>query len=126
MSTIITLGNIGTIEILLSGNQVDTDIDLGSVTLKHEGREFILDVCRSNRYYDEDEDQTLIEAYVEIDEEIFPDCPYDLTEDDLKSKTLSAEIFISSEEWTDTPVSMFLYANVGNVEDLSIVLKEEK
>jgi len=106
-------------------HQLDTEIDLGSVTLQNGSREFIFDVCQSYRSYDEDEDKTLISVEVEVDKEVFPDCPYNLTERDLLSKSLSAEIFINSEELEQDPITKILCVKVGG-EELIIDLNLEK
>ena len=61
------------------------DYDFGALTLRCEDREFIFDVRQS--YTDGLEETgdgtTRITLEVEADEEVFPDCPYNLTKDDL-------------------------------------------
>jgi len=72
---------------------------LGAVTLSRDGREFILDVCQSYTYDDEDcAGATIIQCDLEIDEDTFPDCPFDLTIEDLLSDDVSAKFFIESDE----------------------------
>ena len=72
---------------------------LGAVTLQREGREYILDVVQSYTYDDEDcAGATEIQCDLEVDEDTFGECPYDLTLEDLMSEDISAEFFIEDEE----------------------------
>ena len=82
---------------------------LGAVTLSRGGRQFILDVCQSYTYDDEDcAGATEIQCDLEIDEDTFPDCPFDLTIEDLLSDDISAEFFIESDEEEFEIVQMIL------------------
>jgi len=75
---------------------------LGAVTLKRDGREFILDVCKSYQYDDDDCcSGTTIQCDLEVDKDTFEDCPFDLTVEDLLSEDIYAEFYISSENEED-------------------------
>lgn len=73
--------------------------NLGAVTLSREGREYILDVCQSQTYGEPDcGEATEIICGLEVDKDIFEECNYDLTQEDLLSDDLLALFFIDSEE----------------------------
>ena len=98
---------------------------LGAVTLKRDGREFILDVCQSYTYDDDDcESGTIIQCDLEIDEDTFEDCPYDLTMEDLLSDLISAEFFIESDE-VDFEVEQIILMFNHEGEHKSIKVTEE-
>jgi hypothetical protein len=80
-----------TVKLLGTRNQ-DEDYDFGALTLKCDGREFILDVCQTS--WDESSGDAEIECYLEIDKDIFEDCEYDLTATDLYSRGLIAEFYL--------------------------------
>lgn len=120
----ITLENIITTEIVLDGNQLDTEIDLGSITLINNEKSFVVDVVQSYRNYDEDENTTLIEIEVEIDKDLFKDtCNFDLTDLDLLSPNLKGTLYINSEEDLDIKSMVMLVKvrqttkNIDLVED---------
>lgn len=103
----ITLANVIDIQIDLFGNQLDTDIDLGSITLKLNDKEFIFDVIQSFRELDDDEENTTISLKVEIDKETFPDCKFDLNQLDLLSNDVTGEIYFLADD-----MSIFNEANM--------------
>jgi hypothetical protein len=70
-------------------------VDLGAVTIKREEREYILDVVQS--YSTPKDGFTTIETDLERDDEIFDECPYDITAEDLMSNDLVVEFYIASE-----------------------------
>ena len=70
----------------------DEDVDLGSLTIARDGREYILDVCQSYTIFDGG--FTTISAELIKDEEIFGECPYDITAEDLMSNDLKVEFYI--------------------------------
>ena len=70
----------------------DEDYDFGALTLSCDGREFILDVCQT--YWDESSGDILINCKLEIDEDVFDECEYDLTATDLYSNNLKAEFYL--------------------------------
>ncbi len=71
------------------------EIDLGAVTIKREGREYILDVVQS--YTEVKDGFSTIETDLERDDETFDECPYDITAEDLMSDDLVAEFYIVSD-----------------------------
>lgn len=96
-------GYIGDVAISHVTISVDGEIDfgsldLGSVTLSCEGREYKLDVVGS--CWDVQEGCTEITAdLTTMDEDaIFEDCPFDLTAEDLFSSDLTGTIFIEEED----------------------------
>ena len=93
----ITIDNILDIQIDLFGNHLDTDLDLGSITLKLGEKEFILDVIQSYRKLD-NEENTTISLDVEIDKELFTECKFDLTQLDLLSNDVKGEIYFLMDE----------------------------
>lgn len=72
----------GNVEVVLEGERDwNEDYDFGALTLKCEDREFMLDVVQS---YTDGTDvtgdgTTRITLEVEQDEELFDECPYNLT-----------------------------------------------
>lgn len=99
------------VTIVLYGERTDNDeIDLGALTLKREGREYILDVVQS--YTNVEDGFTTIETDLEKDEDTFDECPYDLTAEDLMSSDLVAEFFIGGD-FTPTIEHMTLFVRFG-------------
>jgi len=90
----------GNVEVVIKGKRDwNEDYDFGTLTLSCEGREFKMDVCQS--YTDgpdiTGEDTTRITLDIEPDEELFEDCPYNLTKEDLldcEHNDLVREIYI--------------------------------
>lgn len=81
------------VTIELYGERTDEDeFDLGALTLKRQGREYILDVVQS--YTNIDGGFTTIETDLQKDEDTFDKCPYDLTDEDLMASDLVAELFV--------------------------------
>lgn len=103
----ITLENIVDIQIDLIGNHLDTDIDLGSISLKLGEKEFIFDIIQSYRHLDDEEENTTISLDVEIDRETFPDCKFDLNQLDLLAKEVVGEIYFFADD-----MSIFKEANL--------------
>ncbi len=100
-------------------------VNLGALTLKRDGREFILDVCQSYTYDDEDcAGATEIQCDLEVDRELFEDCPFDLTVEDLLSEDIFAEFFISSEDEDFEVENMSLHFTI-NGESKSIKVIED-
>lgn len=75
-----------------------TLLDLGGVYLSCEGREYIMDI--SDSCWDIEDGVTEITCGVKtIDEDdIFEDCPFDLTGEDLFSSSLKASVYVGDEE----------------------------
>lgn len=112
MKNIIDLDNILNVVVTYYGNEINTSINFGSLLLENEGREFILDVCNSYREFKPYDYETTITLYLEIDKETFENCNFDLTQDDLLSNSLSAKIFIDSEELTANETTRTLFVSV--------------
>ena len=119
----ITLDNIIETEIVLIGNQLDTELDYGAITLKNDGREFILDVIQTVRHYNDIEMLTTIDVQLEIDKDLFEDCKFDLTDLDLLSSNLSAEMFFRIDDERDIK-SMIMFIEVRQTRK-PIILKLE-
>jgi hypothetical protein len=97
----------------------------GAVTIQREGREYILDVVQSYTYDDEDcEGATETQCDLEIDEDTFDECAYDLTIEDLLSDDVKAEFFIESDEEEFEIDRMLLFFEVDG-ERKSIKVTEE-
>ena len=78
---------------------ITTSPYLGAVTLERDGREYILDVCQSYTYDDDDcENGTTIQCDLEVDKDTFEDCKFNLKVKDLLSEDISAEFYIGSED----------------------------
>jgi hypothetical protein len=77
---------------LLGVRNIEEDYDFGALTLKCEGREFILDVCQT--YWDESSGDCEIKCDLEIDKDVFEDCKYDLEAVDLYNDELVAQFYI--------------------------------
>ena len=84
-----------TVELYGETDNSPSVVDLGAVTIKREGREYILDVVQS--YTTPKDGFTTIETDLERDDDTFDECPYDITAEDLMSDDLVAEFYIASE-----------------------------
>lgn len=73
-------------------------LDLGAVTLSCQGREYILDICES--FWDFEDGVTEITCGLKTfdDEDIFEECSFDLTGEDIFSSCLKGTIFVGDEE----------------------------
>jgi hypothetical protein len=86
--------------------------DFGALTLECEGRNFILDVCKSYT----NEESTEITLGLEVDTDIFPvstEYNYELTNEDLFSSKLTAKLYIGSEDYEVEPDSMTFFIKSG-------------
>lgn len=94
-------------------------INLGGMTLRKEGREYMLDTV-SSKIYPSGDGGTTVECSldsVEGSKETFGDGGYDLTENDLMSRNLDlAELFIEFED--DTEKGFIDYE--GDVESITL------
>ena len=84
---------IGTVEVIYKGKPDPDELYFGAVKVKCADREFIWDACQS---YTEDlfDEHYRITLDLEANPEVFGDCPYDLTHDDMldpESATLYVE-----------------------------------
>jgi hypothetical protein len=73
-------------------------LDLGSVTLSCEGREYTLDI--SDSCWDIEDGVTEITCGLKTfdDEDIFEECKFDLTGEDLFSSLLKGTVFVGDEQ----------------------------
>lgn len=88
------------IEIVIDGNHLESEIDLGGVELSLNGRSYFQDIIQSHREFDNG--QTTIRCDLMTDEDdlrdIFDeDCNFDLTPSDLHSKLDTATVYIASD-----------------------------
>ena len=105
------------LDIVLVGEK-DVETDLGAVTISCEGREYILDVCQS--YSTFENGLTTIETDLERDDEIFVECPYNITAVDLMmSSDLKVEFYIATENEIE---SMALFVRFGGVNGMTKVI----
>lgn len=120
--------NIGNIELVFDGAFERHDLILGALTISHEDREFILDVVQS---YTDTPDMTgdgttRITCDIEVDEDTFDECPYNITKADiLDNNHNDMEIKL----WVDGDVeneikSMTLYFEADG-EDYQIKVEKE-
>ena len=120
--------NFHNLEVLVKGkNYHRNDIDLGGLTLSVDGREFMLDVKQS--YSDKVlEDGTLrISCEIEADEDVFDDCPFDLTKDDLlnaEHNDLERTMYVGGDVEFDV-VSITLHFDDCNGQDYQLLVNEE-
>ena len=113
----------------MEGERDDSkDYDFGALTLAVDGREFILDVCQS--YTDgpdmTGENTTRITLEVEVDEEIFDECPYDITKDDLldcEHNDLTRELYVGGN-FENKILSITFYFEIDG-QDYQMLLEQE-
>jgi hypothetical protein len=109
MSTLIDKVEILSLQATLYGeHDPEVDYDFGALTLKCEGREYILDTIQT--YWSEEEGISTIQIDLEKDEDTFSTCPYDLKAADFISENLEAEFYLgirqSSNEVKD--ITLFI------------------
>jgi hypothetical protein len=95
----ITLANIVATHVYLIGNHLNTDIDLGSVTLFNGKKSYALDIIQSYRDYDEHTNITTVSFDLEIDKETFEEqCKFDLRDMDLLKIDTRGEIYFAMDD----------------------------
>ena len=120
---------IGNVEVVISGERDwSKDYDFGALTLKCEDREFILDTVQFYTYGPEmtGEDFTRITLEVEPDTEIFDECPYNLTKQDLldaEHNDLVREMFIGGT-FENEILSITLYFEADG-QDYQLQIEQE-
>jgi len=120
--------NFHNLEVVIKGKDYHrNNVDLGALTLSVGGREFILDVVQS--YSDEiEEDGTLrISCDIEADEDVFDECPYNLTKDDLldcEHNDLKRTLYVGGEVEFDV-MSITLHFDDCNGQDYQLLIDEE-
>lgn len=121
--------NIHNLEVVIKGHPQRHDVNLGALTLSVDGREFILDVVQT--YSDETEDLEgnpilRISCDLEADDDVFDECPYDITKDDLldcEHNDLVRELFVDGEVEFEVE-SILLHFDVDG-QDYQIKVDEE-
>ena len=89
---------ISHVTITISKEVEVTLLDLGSVTLSCEGREYILDISDSGWDFEDGVTEITCGLKTFDDEDIFEECSFDLTGEDLFSSCLKGTIFVGDEE----------------------------
>jgi len=105
------------LEINLCGEKTVEDIlDLGALTLRSDDREYILDAVASN--IEHKNGDTEVSVKLAKDEEIFSDCKYDLTSEDLMFN-VNGEFYISSDLHVDS-ITLFVKFEGGMTKAIDI------
>jgi len=121
--------SIGNIEVVVKGERnPNDDYDFGALTFNCQDREFILDVCQSYTDGPEmtGEDFTRITLEVEVDEDIFSECPYNITKEDLldcEHNDLTRELYIGGN-FKNEILSITFYFEVDG-QDYQMMLEQE-
>jgi hypothetical protein len=75
-----------------------TELDLGSVTLSCKGREYMMDISDSCWCIEKGYTEITCGLKTVDEDNIFEDCKFDLTGDDLFSSDISGTIFVGDED----------------------------
>jgi hypothetical protein len=116
--------NIHNIEVEIKGDVQRHDIDLGALTLRVDDREFILDVVQS--YSDEIEGGLRISCDLEVDEDTFDECPYNITKDDIldcEHNDMVRELYVGGEVDFEV-VSILLHFDIDG-QDYQMLIDED-
>ena len=116
--------NIHNLEVVIKGDVERHDVDLGALTLSVDGREFILDVVQS--YTDDIEGGMRISCDIEVDEETFDECPYNITKDDMldcEHNDMIRELYVGGEVEFEVE-SILLHFDIDG-QDYQMVVDEE-
>jgi hypothetical protein len=119
---------IGNLEVEIKGSVERHNVYLGALRLSVDGREFILDVVQSYTHTPEETGTgtTRITCDIEVDEDTFDECPYDITKDDMldcEHNDLVRELFVDGEEEFEVE-SITLYFEADG-EDYQMKIDEE-
>lgn len=103
------------LQIVFDGDVTKEDIDIGSIELEVDGRQYRQDIRQSFRTFDDG--QTIIECLLEYDEdllmEIFEEqCNFQLRAEDLIDKLDVATVYISADT---EPEFQTLFVQVGGM-----------
>jgi len=87
------------IVIIIQGNDYKgNDTNIGALTLSIEDREFMIDISQTYITKLEDGNTSILcEFEDEIDRETFDECPFNITNEDLKSPNLNASLHIMND-----------------------------
>ena len=86
------------LSIVIDGNHLNSEIDLGSVTITAEDREYCMDVTQSYRSFENGETTIKLDVTTLDDDNIFPDCPFNIKATDLMLDKASVTLFYECEE----------------------------
>jgi hypothetical protein len=100
------------VEIKFEGLVDRGEVDIGSVNLCCEGREYSMDVCQS--YTDDSSGDTNISCDLEEDREVLDDCNYQLQAEDFINPKLVADIYIGGE-FSSNIESATLFVKLGEI-----------
>jgi len=119
---------IGNLEVEIKGSVERHNVDLGALTLAVDGREFILDVVQSYSQTPKETGTgtTRITCELEVDEDTFDECPYNITKDDIldcEHNDLVRELFVGGDEEFEVE-SITLYFEADG-EDYQMKIDEE-
>ena len=111
------------LEIEIFGEIGVHDINLGAITFYCDGREYKLDVIRSN--FVTYKNSTYISSYVGENREFFNDCKYDLTEDDIiRNPYLKCEICVDAEyNVVVDDITLFIRYNELTTKAIKVTIK---
>lgn len=121
--------NIHNLEVEIKGHVDRHIVDIGSLTLSVEDREYILDVTQSYSDHTENfsgEPILRLSCDLEVDRDTFEDCPYDITKHDLLDadhNDLNAELYVGGEEYFEVE-QILLHFDIDG-QDYQIKVKEE-
>jgi hypothetical protein len=121
--------NIHNLEVEIKGHIDRGIVDLGALTLEVEDRDFILDIVSS--YHEHTEgmfggDITRITCDLEVDLDVFEDCKYNLTKEDLlncEHNDLVRTLYVGGEE--DFEVEQILFHFDVDGQDYTMKIDEE-
>lgn len=71
------------------------EYNLNTLTVQRGNRQYKLDVIESYSNYFEDHNSTGFIMVLKPDEEVFDDCPYNMTKEDFLSDDITFEMYIS-------------------------------
>lgn len=102
-------------------------VDLGSVTLTNEGRQYQLDIIRSSWSWDTvglNVPASRVKCEVRPDKEIFNNCNYQLQVGDLESVTLEATVYLG-DNFDNKILLNYLTYSIDREEEIIQLKKEE-
>lgn len=74
----------------------DLEEGIGTLTLSCNGREYKVD--SSNSYFNDEDDHTSVTVEFVEDRDLYEDCKFDLTMEDLKSKDIKAVLYMGGTD----------------------------
>lgn len=86
------------LELVIDGDHTENDIDLGSVTISNDGREYCMDVVQSYRDFDGGKTTIRIDVTTKDDDVIFDDCPFNIKSTDLMVDKPKVTLYFECEE----------------------------